>query len=271
MKKRHGLTRALGACALTLAIFVTGCGNAETAPGEAPAAEETTTQAPSEEETDNTQGQEVVLPEELSAHSETTKAIALGEEPPSSEGLEELPPLNDENFRDLGATDGAMAEADPETLKGVSSRCMVLTSGGVTMQIPSSWLVSQDEDGFVFQDRNESFTGYLYYIDKGNANVCDLEEVAESLPVEAVKDGYTNVRVGTFNRYYSSRDTLCGVSVTYSGDMNGNTYVFYTKLIESKSYINFIEAYGEIYDFGRVASEVEAAFDSVEFVTGESI
>lgn len=259
------LTKAVGACALSLTITLTGCasGTSSEATTEQTGTEATTTEPDSTTQT-------VEIPQELEQNIEATKGAIEANDDADTSGFEELPQAEDDNVA-VPETSNTPVEVGLDSADKAPSGYVLLTSGGVQMQVPSTWYVGQDEDGFVLVEPNNMVKGYLYSIAKENGRTYDIETIVQSSIMDIMKKGFSKVEMIGYETYYSSSNALCDVATCFSAEYDGTTYIFFKELVESKSYINAFEISGTYEQFASIASDIATMSQSLCFNSGEQI
>lgn len=251
------LTKAVGACALSLTLALAGCASGTEATTETTADSESTVKT-------------VEIPEELEQNIEATKGAIEDTDEADASGFDELPQAEDDNVA-IPETSNAPVEVGLDSADKAPSGYALLTSGGVQMQVPSTWYVGQDEDGFVLVEPNNMVKGYLYSIAKVNGRTYDIETIVQSSIMDIMKKGFSKVEMIGYETYYSSSSTLCDVATCFSAEYEGTTYVFFKELVESKSYINVFEVSGTYEQFASIASDIATMSQSLCFNSGEQI
>ena len=270
--KRSSVTfaHALGTAALTLSLALVGCGQAapEAAPEEAAQEEATEEQAAPEEETQEA-ATEISVPEEATAQTDVVRAIAEEGNAADAGDLTDLGTLEDEQL-DTVEKGGDITTGLDDASKTPSDTTLLM-DGGIQMQIPKSWFISQDDDGFVIQSSDGTITGYMYSIAKPAGASYDLEAMCKRIPYDMMDMGYTNIEIVSRNSYYSSTGKLVDSYILYAASLRGTDYMFYTEFVESKSFLNCVEFAGTREAFYNNIDAISGATNSVAFNQGEAI
>lgn len=261
--KRFGLTRLLGATALTLSLALTGCGTSESAStsAEAPASEE--------EAAEETADDEVVLSDEITEATNVVKTIAQTGDTTGANQLDQMPALEDEQ---LGSVEGVtdLVEGEGEDAKAPSGQKR-LVNCGVELLVPSTWEAANTSDGIVFLSPDGGVMGSIASYDKPAGSHYDLEGLAKAVPASSAERGFTDIQIGGYNTGYSASGTLCSAYVLYTGTYNGTQIAHYVQFVESKSYLNVIEMIGQVDDFRNNLEDINGIVNSVKFYGDEAI
>ena len=258
----------LSSSILALSLLTTGCGQTQADSGSSTPAQEEAAEDTSEDTGEQTLSM-IEVPEELSAQSEIVRSVSAGTDAQDSGDISDLPTREDDLLETL-APEGDIETGLEDASKAPSGKTLLI-DGGIQMAIPSSWLISQDEDSFVMQDPRGDIVGYMYSTTKPAGASYDLESMAASIPLLMADRGYTDIEIVSFETYYTRSGRPCSSLICYGASYNGVDFLFYTQFVESKSYLNCVEFAGTLDGFYNNLSDIADATDSIAFNSGEAL
>ena len=274
LSKPTSLPALFGAAAVALTLALGGCGSQAAPTGTEETPSSTGAEAPANGPTMTTEDDisvdaDITIPQDIESYANVSRTLAKSNDTSAADDfvtltISEMPEL------DEIVTDKEFSTGSEETSRPASG-FTTLSDGGIEMTLPSKWLFSQDNDGFVFQNRNGGVWGYMYSYEKPSSTHYDVQALACSVPVSMMERGAKNVEVIAFDTRYSEASTLCSAAVLYSFKSDSDQYIHYVQYVESKSYLNCIEFMGTVAEFTNESKTIQDATDSIVFAYDEAI
>jgi len=198
----------------------------------------------------------------------TTRALVASDDKSAAEEFDSLP---SGDAVDAEALEGDDIEEGVDDASKAPANTTLLMQGGIQMALPSDWLFTSDQDGFVFDNPAGTVIGWMYSYAKADGASLDVEQEVKCLPVVAKQNGYTNIEVIAYETLYSSKGTLASARICYAATYQGVEYIFFAQMVESKSFYNVVELVGETKDFAAELQTLGDITDSIAYNDGETI
>ena len=258
----------LCAVALCFGIALAGCSSGSSSSAASSASSEAASSESASASADSSAATEVAVPEEVASAAEATKGIVQNNDTSAAADFDTLPTSAEEEA--TTPESGKVEEGLDDASKAPSNVTLVMTAG-VQAQVPANWFISQDADGFVFQNPEGTVIGFLYGFPKQSGMRYDVESMAKSVPCNFMDMGYTNVEILGCSAVYSDKGTLVGADVHFLATYNGVQYSHYCLVLESASYINCLEVHGTVNEYYAYFDTIQAIVDSVCYDPSEAI
>ena len=249
--------------AAILAFCLTGCGNQTAA-----SSSESGPSASEEAAESSATGDEVTIPDDVAAISDTVRGIAASGDVEGADDIDALPKQEVAADEDLEASEIQTGTDDASKYSG---DLVLVTQGGVQMVAPSSWLMGTQQDGIVMATPEGDVVCVVSSYPKRAGEAAPLESLAKATPTQLANKGLGNVSVINYGTNYSASGTLCTSFVFCSGVANGTEFLVYDQFVESKSYVNLVEIVAPSSSFKANFDAISAMTDSLRFAPGEEI
>ena len=249
--------------AAILAFCLTGCGDQSAASSSSaePSASEEAAES-------SATGDEVAIPDDVTAISDTVKGIAKSGDVEGADDIDALPKREVAADEELEAPEVQSADDDASKYSG---DLVLVRQGGVQMAVPASWQMGTQEDGLVMATPAGDVVCVVSSYPKAPNETVPLEALAKVTPTQLANKGLNDVQVINYGTNYSEAGTLCTSFVFCSGTANGTEYYVYDQFVDSKNYVNLVELVAPASAFKANFDAINTVTDSLRFAPGEEI
>lgn len=274
LSSRKMVPAVMGAVALTLSLSLAGCasnGGQTAAEGDAAATETeaaATDAAATEETGEAAQSEDLVIGEDAALGTgDVARAVLDGVDDSAIEEFDALP----KSDSPIGMFDTIeFVESDKEEGKAIGD-LMTYAYGGVTIDIPKSWKTSTDPQGMSFECPDYLAVAVITYDKKQSGVTYNMEAIGKSIPVEMQSAGYKNIKTLGYDPIYNKSKKCVGANVGFTAEVSGVPVFVFCTVVESKSYINFIEILVDANEAESHLDQLDAIYSSSRYKVGEAI
>jgi len=256
--------KAAGVAGLTLALTLTGCGQASTDD------QATNDQAVEAEATEDEQAADqnaLDIPAELAPITDQVRSMTLPTDTTDAD-LDAYETVTDDEL--AIEPEDEISEASGDSSKAAAGMT-IYQIGGMQLTIPTSWHVAQDGYGYSMLSSDGGVYGYGEPVAKEAGYTYDVASMAAGYPKYLSDCGYTNIEVVVYDTIYSTSGKLVDSYIQVKCDADGESYMFYTEYLESKSYINYLCGCATVDKWNENFDDISAIINSVSFTAGEAI
>ncbi len=269
MRKRTSvLVSVLGAASLTLALALTGCGQAADT-GAAETEEAVEAEATTDEEAAaDDDAIELDIPEGLDAVTRAAGDLVSAEEDElETTDLAELPAGDEESV----VEDKETVEEDTGDASKAPSDAKPMTVGGMSFYMPSSWHGQWDGSDYIMMSPDAGVVGVVEVTNVPSGSPYDLTRMTEAVPYRLSSQGYTDIKVTDYGTGKTSSGRLVDSFIQVEFTDSGTRCVGYYEYLQSKSYITYLALAGEVSDWNRNADGAALIVNTVGFASGQAV
>lgn len=262
----YTLCKLVGAASLALALALTGCGQASTGA----ATEETTeTEATTEEAaTEETAADAVVLPEGMEESSTAVRSVMTATDSLETTDLDELT-TDDNKDLEIETTDTVEEGVGDESKAG--SGLMLVTCGGMEVQVPQTWQIKRTSIGFDMASPDGLVGVVLEQVAKEAGYTYDVTAMSSAMPSILAQGGFTNIQVVQHDNLYSNTGKLVSSYVLMTLSIENYDCVAYYEYLESKNYITGLYLMTDMEGWTANNSDILTIINNTAFASGEAI
>ena len=268
MRKRTSvLVSALGAASLTLALALTGCGQAADT-GAAETEEAVEAEATTDEEAADDTTIELEIPEDLGAVTRAPGELVSAEaDELETTDLAELPEsdedsvVEDKETVDEGSDDASKAPSDAKPV----------SYGGMMFYMPTSWQGQSAGDEFLMMSLDGTVAGCVQATRIQTGASYDLVAMCEAIPSRMASQGYTDIKVTDYGTGRSTSGKLVDAYIQIDFTVQGTRCVGYFEYLQSKNYMNYLGLSGKVDDWNKNAEGAALIVNTVGFAPGQAI
>ena len=268
MRKRTSmLVSVLGAASLTLALALTGCGQAA-GTGAAETEEAVEAEATTDEEAADDTTIELEIPEDLGAVTRAPGELVSAEaDELETTDLSELPEsdedsvVEDKETVDEGSDDASKAPSDAKPV----------SYGGMMFYMPTSWQGQSVGDEFLMMSLDGTVAGCVQATRIQTGASYDLVAMCEAIPSRMASQGYTDIKVTDYGTGRSTSGKLVDAYIQIDFTVQGTRCVGYFEYLQSKNYMNYLGLSGKVDDWNKNAEGAALIVNTVGFAPGQAI
>ena len=268
MRKRTSmLVSVLGAASLTLALALTGCGQAADT-GAAETEEAVEAEATTDEEAADDTTIELEIPEDLGAVTRAPGELVSAEaDELETTDLSELPEsdedsvVEDKETVDEGSDDASKAPSDAKPV----------SYGGMMFYMPTSWQGQSVGDEFLMMSLDGTVAGCVQATRIQTGASYDLVAMCEAIPSRMASQGYTDIKVTDYGTGRSTSGKLVDAYIQIDFTVQGTRCVGYFEYLQSKNYMNYLGLSGKVDDWNKNAEGAALIVNTVGFAPGQAI
>lgn len=268
MRKRTStLVSVLGAASLTLALALTGCGQAADT-GAAETEEAVEAEAATDEEAAADDTIELEIPENLDAVTRAPGDLVSAEtDELETTDLAELPAGDEESV----VEDKETVEEDSGDASKAPSNARSVTVGGMSFYMPNSWRGQWDGDDYIMMSPDAGVVGVVQVTNVPSGSPYDLTRFTEAVPRRLSSQGFTDIKVTDYGTGKTSKGRLVDSFIQVEFTDSGTRCVGYYEYLQSKSYITYLALAGEVSDWNRNADGAALIVNTVSFASGQAV
>ena len=273
MRKRSCvLVSLLGAASLTLALALTGCGQAaDTGAADTEEAVEAEEAAEEEATEDEAAGDEAELefeiPDNLSAATRApSDLVSADADELEATDLSEFPEGDEESI----VEDKGTVEEDSGDASKAPTNAQLVTVGGMSFYRPNSWYGQWDGEDYIMMSADGGVVGYVQVTHVPSGSPYDLASMAEAVTYRLSSQGFTNIKVTDRGTGKTPKGRLVDAFIQVEFTDNGTRCVGYYEYLQSKTYITYLALAGEVSDWNRNADGAALIVNTVGFAKGQA-